>query len=302
MAIHVCCSCGKQIPDNAKFCTWCGAEQTEDIRLNRIPETIEELKAFCGEHNLPLEKMRFFIGEDYRGPRAFGIFRDADGNCVVYKNKSDGSRAVRYQGPDEKRAVRELYEKLKSEIELRRGATAPMRSNSSTMAAHIGSAASRRKKKRLKKIGGILLSVALLAGLVSCTAKVIKVFRDTPNSGYYQYQDKLYYNRYGNWYTYDNTADDWLYIVDVPDLLIGSAYRSYFLGRDYYDDYYDDYGAIVFPHEIDSDYGSSYDEDDDDYDDDDSGFFGGIFDDFDWDDDDDYDSWDSNDTDWDSDW
>ncbi len=31
---------------------------------------------------------------------------------IVYKNKADGSRSIRYRGPDEAYAVRALYEKL----------------------------------------------------------------------------------------------------------------------------------------------------------------------------------------------
>ena len=86
----------------------------------RIPQTIEELKAFCAEKGMPLEKMRFFIGENIQEPKAFGIYRDENDRFVVYKNKADGSRAVRYSGPDEAYAVRELYLKLKSEVDLRR--------------------------------------------------------------------------------------------------------------------------------------------------------------------------------------
>ena len=37
----------------------------------------------------------FFIGEDCREPKAYGIFQTDDGDFVVYKNKADGVRAVR---------------------------------------------------------------------------------------------------------------------------------------------------------------------------------------------------------------
>ena len=30
--------------------------------------TIEDIKQFAAERNMPLERMRFFIGEDYREP------------------------------------------------------------------------------------------------------------------------------------------------------------------------------------------------------------------------------------------
>ena len=82
------------------------------------PRTIEELKLYCAEKHMPLERMRFFLDQDYREPRAFGIYRDGD-EFVVYKNKADGSRAVRYRGRDEAYAVRELYEKLLDECHQR---------------------------------------------------------------------------------------------------------------------------------------------------------------------------------------
>lgn len=82
-----------------------------------VPETIEELKNFCYRHGLPLEQMRFFIGENYPGARAFGIYQDYDGYFVVYKNKADGTRAIRYRGTDEAYAVNEIYQKMKSEIQ-----------------------------------------------------------------------------------------------------------------------------------------------------------------------------------------
>ena len=84
---------------------------------DKVPKTIEELKAWAKAMNLPLADMRTFIGEDYRGPKAFGIYKDPDdGTFVVYKNKADGSRAVRYKGSDEAYAVNELYMKMKERV------------------------------------------------------------------------------------------------------------------------------------------------------------------------------------------
>ena len=124
-----CKYCDSPIPDNAEFCPNCGAKRPQESEPDTPqaarnsasaryakPRTIEELRTFCAEKGMSLEKMRFFIGEDYKEPRAFGIYRDEDGEFVVYKNKSDGSRAVRYKGLDEAFAVNELYEKLRSEV------------------------------------------------------------------------------------------------------------------------------------------------------------------------------------------
>ena len=82
-----------------------------------IPKTIEELKDYCNRNGLLASKTRFFIDYDYRGAKAFGIYKDEEtGEFVVYKNKADGSRAERYRGTDEEFAVVELYDRLQSEI------------------------------------------------------------------------------------------------------------------------------------------------------------------------------------------
>lgn len=83
---------------------------------NRDPRTIAELEKWYHDRHLPpYETTRFFIGYNYQGRCAFGIYRDGP-DFVVYKNKDDGTRAIRYRGPDEAYAVNELLTKLKSEI------------------------------------------------------------------------------------------------------------------------------------------------------------------------------------------
>ena len=114
-----CEYCGSFIDDTEDDCPNCGAVNENMKRVaNGVPRTIEELKAFCVKHNLPLAMMRFYIGENYKLPRAYGIYKDeASGEFIVYKNKSDGSRAIRYQGLDEAYAVNEIYLKLQTEIQ-----------------------------------------------------------------------------------------------------------------------------------------------------------------------------------------
>ncbi|MBR0134665.1 MAG: hypothetical protein IJM18_00560 [Clostridia bacterium] len=113
-----CQYCDSTISSSDKQCPSCGAPNpnyvAETTRSITKPKTIEELKTYCAERGMPLLRMRFFIDEDYKQPRAFGIYRDGD-RFVVYKNKGDGSRAIRYQGPDEAYAVNELYMKLLAE-------------------------------------------------------------------------------------------------------------------------------------------------------------------------------------------
>ena len=86
-----------------------------------IVNSIEELKQKCAEKNMPLEKMRFFIGENRKEPKCFGVYQDeSTGNWIVYKNKADGTRAVRYEGPDEARAAQEIWNKIGDEVKHRK--------------------------------------------------------------------------------------------------------------------------------------------------------------------------------------
>ena len=80
------------------------------------PKTIEELKAWFKENGYEPARTRFFVGVDFRAPKAFGIYKNEFGEFVVYKNKADGTRAIRYQGDDEEFAVHELYQRFQEEI------------------------------------------------------------------------------------------------------------------------------------------------------------------------------------------
>ena len=103
-----CPYCGGVVRSDEQNCPHCGAANEKYVvdmpRTVFKPKTIDELKEYCAERGMPLLRMRFFIGEDYR---------EANGrDVIVYKNKADGSRSIRYRGPDEAYAVRALYEKL----------------------------------------------------------------------------------------------------------------------------------------------------------------------------------------------
>lgn len=112
-----CDYCNGNYDDTLENCPHCGAQNNHIRRVaDATPKTIAELKQWYIDRKLPpSEVTRFFIGENYTKPRAFGIYEE-NGKYIVYKNKDTGERAIRYEGTDEAYAVNELYLKLKSEI------------------------------------------------------------------------------------------------------------------------------------------------------------------------------------------
>lgn len=280
-----CPHCGALILPNEKFCSQCGAPLTgaadtagaantgEQTPANAAvagssgwqpgtrPRTIEQLQDFCAYNEMPLERMRFFVGEDYREARAFGIYQE-DRRFVVYKNRSDGSRVVRYDGPDEAYAVGELYDKLLDECHRRDiwpdGKPADLEK--------------RRKSEKRRRIA-IAVVVVLLVGTLGYIFYRIGA-KMHAYDGYYRFESPGIYYCYGDdWYYSDDS--DWVRTDDVP-------YDNYDDRADYYigDTYDSSWGYSDFEQsqawaQIQEESRTSSD---------------------------DYNSWDSGDTDWDSDW
>ena len=255
------------------------------------PRTISELLQFCNEQKMPLRSMRFFIGEDCPEPKAFGIFQGPDGDFVVYKNKADGSRAVRYKGPDEAFAVNEIYQKLKSETEIRKNAKGKTgyQMPVNRTAGHSGRNTTTKAKPKTGFLGFSIIEWLSILIFIVMLIICIRGNRGSnkPSRGYYRHNNVYYYYDTEDWYYYN---DDWL-IVDDDDFLYDD-YKDYYLSYDYSDGYninnfknsefYDGYYERA---------ADNNDNDNDYYDDDD---------DYDWDYD--YDDWDTGTTDWDTDW
>ena len=291
-----CPYCGSLIRSDQTVCPGCGAPNEQYVadtpRTVNHPTTIEELKEYCAERGMPLLRMRFFIGVDTQEPRAFGIYRDGD-KVVVYKNKADGSRAVRYEGPDEEFAVNEIYQKLLQECHNR----GIYPDGKPKQAPPPPPPRNNRPKKKIFTKRNIIIAVIVII--------LLGYFGDYlahTDDGYYRFDDtgKTYYHYGSDWYySYDNDdANYWYAASSVP--VDEDEYPDYSVGEDWSSDWdvgdfkesstWDD---INYSYDSGSSYssGSSYD-DDDDWD------WGSS----DYDDDDDWDSWDSSDSDWDSDW
>ena len=219
---------------------------------------------------------RFFIGRDYRGARAFGIYQDKNGDFVVYKNKSDGKRVERYRGDDEAFAVNELYQKLRAEIALQKARNEMIREEAKKISARSVSQTIVDKKHNDK-----VLAVCILCIFLMCL--VIAGIGRNPKNGYYRYDDTYYYHYDDNFYYYDDINDDWKlyygdFAEDVDDYYISDSVPSYvddFKDSATYERAYQQYLDRQSYDDDDWDSGSSWDSSD---------------------------SWDSGSTDWGSDW
>lgn len=266
-----CEYCNSYIDDSEEKCPSCGSPNRYYNRVgNQVPTTIEELETWYKEHNLPsYETTRFFIGIDYKEPKAFGIYKDEKtGKFIVYKNKDTGERKIRYEGKDEKYAVNELYMKLKEEI-LHQKSLNTNNSNKTTKPITLP------KSVLAIIIGAIVVPIIIELFIVG----LFFILPKGPSRGYYNINNQEYYYVSGNWYVYNN---DWVY-SSTPDY--SGDINDYYDGYSYSgsDTYTDITTSSVYDESWEASSSSS-----DDWDSDSS-----------WDS---SDSWDSGSTDWGSDW
>lgn len=278
-----CDYCGSYINEKDEFCSQCGAVNANFKRsTDGTPKTISELKVWYNEKNLPPEDVtRFFIGKNYQGPKAFGIYEE-NGEFIVYKNKADGTRAVRYKGTDEAYAVNELYLKLKSEI-LNQKAHNINEIKSGNK--QVGSNNSLGLK--IIKAFYIVFICFVVSGFISAAFFFINGLRDIPYAGnYYVNGDDVYYcESYidDDWYLFDYDSKDYI-PVSIPKEMYDDIQNYKFSDFDEWDENVEMFEDTETGQYVNSLHSSSSDSSDSDYS---------------WDS---SDSWDSGSSDWDSDW
>ena len=278
MSMKVRCEyCGNIYEDTLAQCPQCGAANPVGSQLNEgEPKTIDELAKWYSDHNLPsYEVTRFFIGEDYKKPKAFGIYQDFNTKeYVVYKNKASGERAERYRGKDERYAVHELFAKLKDEIVNQK---------------YKGNKGYSNKKRGVLSFfrrNRFFIYIIILLILFTLS----KIFPNISHRGYYRYNNSYYYTVNDDWYEWDRDSNDWFitsedWNEDIP--AITQDYDAYYIS-----DKWD--SSIEASNWEDSSYVQSYIENNNknySYDSSNDGF--GWSSDF---------SWDAGNTNWDSDW
>ena len=252
-----CEYCGATLLSTDRQCPQCGAPNPNYVepmeRTVFLPKTIEELKEYCAERGMPLLRMRFFIGENFQEPKAFGIYKDGD-EYVVYKNKANGQRAVRYRGPDEAYAVNELFEKLLEECH-NRGIYPDGKPT--------GEEKPSNKKSFLKKL--IIVYLVIFLGAFGGSALYSHFTHQ--HDGYYQVNENIYYHYGNDWYA--DSGYGWYELDSEPV----ADYEDYYVGSDYDSDWgvsdfkqSDTYQEIRESHSSDSSDYDSWDSSDTDWD------------------------------------
>ena len=268
-----CEYCNNLIDDSDEVCPGCNAPNKDYKQVaNEVPTTIEELQRWYEARGLPPKEItRFFIGEDYKEPKAFGIYKDdKTGKFVVYKNKDTGERAIRYEGKDEKYAVNEIYLKLKDEIAMRKNKNSSIANSKKIYMDDLAIA--------MKSIG-LVFSALFFIMMIGIVLSFISLNGD--RNGYYTINEDTYYNHNDQWYIY--TDDGW---EETSKPQSDDELKNYYDGDTYYNN--DSYTDIRDSDYYDSSWDYSSDNDSSSWDSD-----------SDWDSDS---SWDSGGSDWSSDW
>lgn len=223
-----CNYCGTFFDDTNAQCPFCGGKNEGVVRTTSSqPLTIEQLQEWYKSKGLPpYETTRFFIGIDYRKPKAFGIYKDQrTGNFVVYKNKASGERAVRYEGTDEAYAVNELFQRLKQEIiEQKR-----VNLEKNNYNHHKYNNFNANNKFNIKNSFKFAIKMILMIYFISFFLHILIIigtffsddvknfFADKPDAGYYSYNNTTYYyfkddssyNDHSNWFSYIDNEKKW---------------------------------------------------------------------------------------------
>lgn len=214
-----CDFCESYFEDTESSCPYCGGANTAvgNHRFsNGVPKTIEELKQWAEQCNVPLAEMRVYIGDNNYSPKCIGIYKEGS-DVIVYKNKSDGTRAIRYQGSDEAYAVNEVYLKIKEMMAMAAAAKRAPGSNSRA-ASYSGEQSSPYNANGYNRpsntsgrsvigiIAIIIIIIAMTAMFPSCIGDIGRVVQGYSSSSYSS-------GSYGSGYSsgYNSNTSNWDY-------------------------------------------------------------------------------------------
>ena len=245
MIRSVCGSCGVKYSNKLRSCPNCGAQNPSHIPVEaateysfQMPKTIKELEQLLEKNRLSPSEIRLHLREDYPGPQCFGIFQDEAGNFVVYKNRIDGTRLIRYQGPDEAYAVSELVQKTLERVEVRRALHVVLPHENGSLSVRKDQekhARSARKSSRAatRRSSNWHITLGLLSPLLISLLLLVVTNWKTTENGYYCYQSSYFYYQSPDWYI--SQGECWYPIVPIQ--AFSSNCTKYYCSASYSESY-----------------------------------------------------------------
>ena len=200
---------------------------------NKLPEmvySIEEFKALFHEFNIEEDKVRFYIGKYHLSPKAYGIYQ-IDENYIVYKNKSNGETFIRYKGPSEEEACKELYTKFLQEVSKRKNLSKqynPYHDDNYSFVKKSNNVNNGKSKKII--LFAIILIITINTGIIIYNRNNTS---SKPQIRYYENNDRYYKKYNDDWYYWDDGLNDWYYYSPVEN--------EYIYFNDITDSYYEEY-------------------------------------------------------------
>ena len=245
-----CPYCGNLFESSNAQCPHCLAPNDQSPETtDGSPSTIDELRRwYSNRHPPPYEVTRFYIGENVTEPRAFGICRDGE-RIIVYKNKDNGQRAIRYNGTDEGYAVTEFLNKLKDELLHQKQQSFAVKDDLPTTTLPQSQGQTVPLTQPIQPTAnrkGCLTKILIVLAILLILSLIFGRSTPEPSQGYYNYNGSSYYytQEDDNWYNYQN--GQWSYVPNVPSGLFNNS-GSYYSGPNFNTFYFDDYGEDYVP-------------------------------------------------------
>lgn len=206
-------------------------------KLPDIVYSIDEFKKVFEDFGIEEDKTKFYLGKYHLSPKAYGIYQ-IDDDYIVYKIKNNGDTTIRYKGPNEQIACKELYTKFLQEVSKRKGLSKKYNPYHDDNYAPVNDRNEIEKALAKRQSRNILIFIFVAFLLIDGAILLYKKNHpEVPQTTYYQHDNNYYKNYNNNWYYWDDTLNDWY--IFYPSY---SEYNEYDDITDSDDNYYYDYG------------------------------------------------------------
>lgn len=236
-----CENCGLIYDASSEKCPECGEHIREQNMISdSVPDSLESLQKFVRDNNIDLKKLKLYINEDTKQIGAYGMIKDEYGDFTFYRNRSDGTRSVRYKGNNEAFAVNEFYRILiavRSEVDIK----------PEDILNRPVLPEGKQSKYPLRRVviitAGILVVLGIFIVFLSTLFSALHPDSKKVTPGYYTYFGKTYYHDSTGWY--ESAGNDQWVRADLDDSFLNHSDK--YLNDDYDGEQFDYYKYQPLP-------------------------------------------------------